>query len=50
MLSLKEDYTLRFSNFLIIGMSNSSVNCCFDVVSVLITLTEAFSSKIYKPL
>ena len=26
-LSIKDDYTLRFSNFLIIGLCNSLANC-----------------------
>ena len=31
-LFLKYEYTLRFSNFLQIGSSNSSCNCWFDII------------------
>ena len=32
-LSIKDECTFRFSNFLIIGLSNFSVNCWFDIFS-----------------
>ena len=35
-LSLKDEYTFRFSNFLVIGLCNSSANCCSDIISPLI--------------
>ena len=34
-LSLKDDCTLRFSIFLIIGLCNSSANSWFDIISLL---------------
>ena len=34
-LSLKGEYTFRFSNFLIIDLCNSSANCRFAVTSLL---------------
>ena len=59
MLSIKDEYTFRFSNFLIIGLCNSSANSWFDIISLLTPLREAnlsageadfFFQKIYKPL
>ena len=35
-LSLKNDYLLHFSNFLIIGLRNSSANCWFGIILPLI--------------
>ena len=50
MLSLNKEHTLCVLNFLINGLCNSSANCWFDIISVLIappeTLTpEDFLSK-----
>ena len=36
MLSLKEEYTLRFLNFLLVALCNSTANCWFDIISLLI--------------
>ena len=65
-LSIKDECTFPFSNFLIIGLCNSSANSLFEIFSFLIALPEAdlsrvakvsdreskadFLSKIYKPL
>ena len=37
-LSLKDEYTFLFSNFLIIGLCNFSTNCWFYLISFLIPL------------
>ena len=65
-LSIKDECTFPFSNFLIIGLCNSSANSLFEIFSFLIALPQAdlsrvaklsdhereadFLSKIYKPL
>ena len=50
-LSTKDECTFLFSNFLIIGLCNSSAICLLDIISFLIAPAEAFlSKKIYKPL
>ena len=46
-LSLKDGCTVPFSKFLIIGLCNSSANCWFGIISLLIA---PFYQKIYKPL
>ena len=49
-LSLKDECTLRFSYFLIIGLSNSLANCSFCLISFLILLPVDFlPKKNYKP-
>ena len=45
MLSLKEEETLRFSNFLIIGLCNSSANCLFHIISLVGEVLADFLSK-----
>ena len=40
MLLLKEEYTLRFPKFLIIGLFNSTANYWFDIISLLIEPPE----------
>ena len=35
-LSLKDEYTLSFLDFQVIGLYNSSANCWFDIFSLLI--------------
>ena len=46
MLSLCDKYTLRFSNFVIIGLYNSLANCYFDIFTFLAALLIAdFLSK-----
>ena len=32
-LCIKDNYTFRFLNFLIIGLSNSSANCLFSIIA-----------------
>ena len=57
-LTLKDDYTLCFSNFLVIDFSNSSTNSRvveskrrqFDTTLFSIAPTDTLLSKIYKPL
>ena len=44
-LSLKDEYTFRFSNFLIIGSCNSSPNSWFHIISFLTPLPEDFLLK-----
>ena len=43
MLSLKEEYTLSFLNLPVIGLCSSSVNCWFDILSLLIAPPEVFT-------
>ena len=45
MLSLKEEYTLSFSNFLIIRLCVSSANFCFDIISLSIAPLEDLLSE-----
>ena len=40
-LSLKDEYTLHFSNFLIVGSCNYSANSWFAIISLLKPLPEA---------
>ena len=63
-LSLKDEYTFHFSNFLIIGLCNCFANCWFEIFSFLTPLpanllriakvsdcaclAEEFLSRIYK--
>ena len=49
-LSIKDEYTFGFSNFLIIGLCNSSANSLFDIFSFLTETPEVFYQKKYKPL
>ena len=35
-MSLKDEYTFHFSNFLIICLFNSSANCWFEIISHLV--------------
>ena len=44
-LSLKDEYTFRFSNFLIIGLCSSSANSWFGIISLLAAPPEVFLSK-----
>ena len=44
-LSVKDECTFLFSNFLIIGLCNSSAICLLDIISFLIAPAEAFLSK-----
>ena len=44
-LSIKGEYTFLFSNFLIIGLSNSSANYLLDVFSFLTVRPEVFLSE-----
>ena len=44
-LSVKDEYTLRFLNFLIIGLCNSSANSCLLIISLLTPVLEDFLSK-----
>ena len=46
-LSLKEEYTFRFFNFLIIDLCNSSANSLLDTISFLTSPLEFFT-KFYK--
>ena len=46
MSSLKDEYTLCFLNFPIIGFSNSFANWWFEIISLLKALPEDFLSKI----
>ena len=55
MLFLKEEYTLRFLNFLTISLCSSSANCSFNIL--LLSLADSstgpadvFYQKFYKPL
>ena len=43
-LSLNEEYTLHFLNFLIFGLCNSLAKCCFDIILLLIVLTLVLSA------
>ena len=45
MLSLKEEYTSRFSNFLIICLRNSSANCWFCKIILLIQPPEVLAAE-----
>ena len=45
MLSLKEEYTLSFSNFLIIHLCVSSANFWFDIISLSIAPLEDLLSE-----
>ena len=45
-LSIKDEYTYLFFNFLIVGSCNSSANYLFDIFSFLIPLAEVFYQKI----
>ena len=48
-LSLKNVYTFRFSNFLTIGLCNSSANCLFDKISSLTpAIVDLLSKKFLK--
>ena len=57
-LFLKDEYTFPFSNFLIIGLCNSSANCYiakskvhwFDIILLLIAPPEELLSRIYQSL
>ena len=44
LLPIKDEYTSRFSNFLIIGLSSSSDNCWFDIISLLIAPPEVLAA------
>ena len=44
-LSIKGDCTFLLLNFLIIGLCNSSVNCCYHILSCLIPVSEVFFTK-----
>ena len=43
--SLKDQHTFRFPNFLIIGLRNSSANCCFGIISLLTAQPEVISPE-----
>ena len=42
MFSLKEEYTLRFLNCLLVALCNSTDNCWFDIISLLTADLLAF--------
>ena len=45
MLSIKGDYTFRFSNFLIISLHNSSANSWLGIISLLAAPTDVLLSR-----
>ena len=47
-LSIKGEYAFRFSNFLIIGLRNSSANYWFDMFSFLTAPPDVFFIKKFK--
>ena len=46
-LSIKDGYTLRVINFLIIGICNSFANCWFDLTLLLIAPPEVLAADLF---
>ena len=49
-LSIKVEFSFLFSNFLVIGLCNSSVNSLLSIISFLIAPPAVFLQKIYNTL